>query len=539
MDLQVSAYTAIYAGVSLVALTVAAFVWQRRSAPGGRWLLLLMIASAQWTLSDALDLSSTTLEGHIFWAKWSYVGATSAAVFLLLFALEYTDHAHHVTPTLITGLFIIPFAVTIATAFNELHGLTWTSFTPAPQDPSIIVYGHGPLYWFVTLYLTAVLFTATTMLVRFAIRNKDLYATQSAAIVVASLIPWVAIMVYNLFPYLLPGLDPSVMVVVTGAILAVSMFRYGLLDLAPIARATLVESMSDGVIVLDSSGCIADLNPAGRALLGADVVIGRTFTEVAQDRWPDAAEQIDCDRGEPRFVSESTDGRSAEFLVAPVRDAVGRHGGCVITMADVTQRIATERALYRANKTLAARLVEIERLHADLSEQVIRDPLTGLYNRRYLDETINRELARAERERAPLSIVMLDIDHFKQVNDDSGHVAGDLMLKLLASQLIAQTRPGDIACRYGGDEFLLVLTNTTSQVAMARADEWRSRFSTASVGLTGREPATISLGVAAYPTDGTGSDDLVAAADRAVYVAKAAGRDRVCHASALPLEAAN
>lgn len=527
MRMELSAYTAVYVGATLVALTVALFTWERRRSPGGRWLILMLLATAQWSLSDALDLSSVALQGHVFWAKWSYVGATTAPIFLLLFALEYTGHRRAVTPAFVMALFVIPVGSTIATFFNELHMLTWTGFTPAPQNPSLIVYAHGPLYWFTTAYLSIVLFVATALLVTFAIRNKELYAYQSVAIIVATLIPWVALMIYDFFPELWPGVDPSASIVATAVILAVGLFRFRLLDLAPVAREVLVEKMRDGLLVFDSDGCLVDLNPAARELIAIDRPVGRKVGEIFGDGWPRIAGRLSCSGSAPvEFVDTSPGGRDIRVSVLPLRDALGRRGGCLVTFDDVTDRIATERALLKANEELTGRLAEIKALHADLAEQVIRDPLTGLFNRRYLDETIHRELGRAEREGYPVGIVMIDIDHFKRVNDESGHASGDMTLKLLASQLALLTRPGDIACRYGGDEFVLVLTNTTTRDAFKRAEEWRERFNTASAGLTGVRPATLSLGVASFPVDGSSAAELIAAADRAVYAAKKAGRNR-------------
>jgi diguanylate cyclase (GGDEF)-like protein len=171
---------------------------------------------------------------------------------------------------------------------------------------------------------------------------------------------------------------------------------------------------------------------------------------------------------------------------------------------------------------------KIQLLQAELREQVIRDPLTGLYNRRYLDETLERELARAARENYPISFVMIDIDHFKDVNDRFGHAAGDAVLQELATHLMGQTRSGDIVCRYGGEEFLVVLLNVTTEAAYQIVERWRLSFLEATAGPDHmKAKATISCGISEFPIHGRADKELIARADKAMYHAKAVGRNHV------------
>lgn len=195
---------------------------------------------------------------------------------------------------------------------------------------------------------------------------------------------------------------------------------------------------------------------------------------------------------------------------------------------NVSERKAAESALRESNRQLHARIEEIGRLQSALQELAVRDSLTGLYNRRYLDETLEREVSRARREGIPLSLVMLDIDYFKRVNDTYGHQVGDEALRTLAATLSADIRTEDVACRYGGEEFLILLPNMPLVAALARAEAWRAAVESLAIGhgdfvLT----FTISLGVAAYPEHGKTPDDLTRCADQALYKAKHEGRNRV------------
>jgi diguanylate cyclase (GGDEF)-like protein len=193
---------------------------------------------------------------------------------------------------------------------------------------------------------------------------------------------------------------------------------------------------------------------------------------------------------------------------------------------EIAQRRQAEDSLRDANARLYAYLVEIETLQAKLREQAVRDPLTKLYNRRYLEEALDRDIARALRDGTPLSLVMIDIDRFKDVNDAHGHEAGDVMLRALSKLLQERIRQGDIACRYGGEEFVVVLSGASSAEIVERAEEWREAFNVLRVSFGGHAvSATISLGVASFPDHASMGDDLLRAADKALYQAKAAGRN--------------
>ncbi len=169
------------------------------------------------------------------------------------------------------------------------------------------------------------------------------------------------------------------------------------------------------------------------------------------------------------------------------------------------------------------------KLREALRIQSIRDPLTGLFNRRYMEESLERELRRAARNRRPLAAIMLDLDHFKRFNDTSGHEAGDTLLQALGNLLRRRVREEDIACRYGGEEFTLILPDASLDAARQRAEQLREEAKHLQVQHRGRYlgAVTLSVGVAAFPEDGSTAREILWAADEALYRAKAEGRDRV------------
>jgi diguanylate cyclase (GGDEF)-like protein len=217
-----------------------------------------------------------------------------------------------------------------------------------------------------------------------------------------------------------------------------------------------------------------------------------------------------------------------DLRITPLYDDNHRMNGRLMVFRDITDRKEVEKDLRRAMDRLQTQLIEIGMLQSKLREQAIRDALTNLFNRRYLEETLERELARATRESYPLCVIMMDLDYFKDVNDTYGHEAGDVVLKTLAETVIRKSRHGDFVCRYGGEEFVLVMPNINIEKTRERAEDLHATINALNIqygrfNLT----TTISMGIAWYPAHGTTKEALMRAADMAMYVAKNTGRNRV------------
>jgi len=267
--------------------------------------------------------------------------------------------------------------------------------------------------------------------------------------------------------------------------------------------------MSDGVIVLDARNRLVDINPAAEQVLGApkQSIMGEPVGGVFS-AWPDVVRAFH-DLNETNVEVPIGDSPRSYFdlKISPLYDNGHRYLGRLVVWHDITP---------------------LKKAQAELEERAIRDALTGLYNRRYLNESLERELARSRRERQPIGFVMMDIDHFKEINDDFGHHAGDALLQKLAAQLLSHTRIGDIVCRYGGEEFLAVLPNVTAETASQIAERWRKLFmgSTMPLRHLGAR-ATLSCGISEFPAHGDTSEEVMSNADKALYNAKQAGRNRV------------
>jgi len=193
---------------------------------------------------------------------------------------------------------------------------------------------------------------------------------------------------------------------------------------------------------------------------------------------------------------------------------VGNRQLIISVIMDISERARAERA--------------VKVLQEELRSQSNHDALTGLHNRHFLEASFGRELLLAARGGHPVSIIMGDLDHFKAVNDRYGHLAGDQVLRSFGALLTANARASDIICRYGGEEFLLILPGMTKAGARQRAEHVRQAMAANIVSYRHHQiTVTTSLGIATYPTDGRTEDALIASADSALYAAKAQGRNRV------------
>jgi diguanylate cyclase (GGDEF)-like protein/PAS domain S-box-containing protein len=281
--------------------------------------------------------------------------------------------------------------------------------------------------------------------------------------------------------------------------------------------------------VLDPQGRIVDINPAMENFLEAPPAsfIGKNVSE-ALNIWNESIEHLVTGletRTELRLPNSAS--RYLDLRVTPLFDKDQHLSGRLIIFRDVTDRKEVENDLRHAMDRLQSQLIEIGLLQSKLREQAIRDALTNLFNRRYLDETLERELARAAREGYPLCILMMDIDHFKDVNDTYGHEAGDTVLKELSNMVTKQSRQGDFVCRYGGEEFVLVMPNIGIRIAKERANSLLRSISSLFVPF-GRVNLniTVSMGISWFPEHGETKDDLIRTADKALYAAKNKGRNQ-------------
>jgi diguanylate cyclase (GGDEF)-like protein len=291
---------------------------------------------------------------------------------------------------------------------------------------------------------------------------------------------------------------------------------------------------NDAVYIIESgSVAIIKAEPDGKSVilakLGAPQMLGEMG--VLSDEPRNATAQVlEASRlkiiPEKDFTSWIRRDPEAALQVMRTLAARLREADSVIAKQQVPPQELSDSELREMNKALRRSLEEIQEQRLLLENQAIRDPLTGLYNRRYLDETLGRELARAKRDGFPVSLTMIDLDHFKMVNDNYGHAAGDAVLKELGAMLRANAREEDIPCRYGGEEFVLVLPHMPLDIAKQRAELWRKTFGSKKTCYGGFQiGSTMSIGLATFPDHALTAESLIVNADKALYRAKTSGRN--------------
>jgi diguanylate cyclase (GGDEF)-like protein/PAS domain S-box-containing protein len=286
----------------------------------------------------------------------------------------------------------------------------------------------------------------------------------------------------------------------------------------------LFEAAQDGILLLDAeTGMIMDVNPFLVKLLGytREEFVEKRLWEVGAFKDIEASQEAFKALKKNEYIRyedlplKAKDGRLIQVEFVSNVYLVGSEKVIQCNIRDITDRKQAQDALLKSQ--------------ALLREQSVRDHLTGLFNRRFMEKTLERELLRASRKGLSLGIMMLDVDHFKRFNDTWGHAAGDKILRELGKLLLRQVRGVDIASRYGGDEFVIILPNASREVTLERAKRLCEHTRRLKTHFKGQifEMITFSVGVAASPANGTTCEEILKAADTALYLAKHEGRGPV------------
>ncbi|MFW5742372.1 MAG: diguanylate cyclase [Spirochaetota bacterium] len=485
----------------------------------------LALCVAEWSFFYGLETLSRSAAYRELWSQFAYIGTYGTVAFMLRFCIRWlTPRA---AGSWMSLLWIVPFSMTAAAFTNGLHGLVWPEIRPAETIPFVYEYEHGALFWVGIAYQYLVVLVCVALVTVGVVRRRDIYRQQALLVLFGLLVAVAGNVLYVSGALRAIPLDitPLTLAIATGFLLA-GISRARLLDLLPTARHRVVEVMPDGLLVLDEEARIVDWNPAALQLWGIDrtSIMGVPVADLIPP-WSRIVPSEVPDSLTTTLVTER-DGqtRHVDLEICRIDHPTRHSSGWIALFHDATELRSAQRRLQEANARL-------ERLNAELAREAVHDGLTGLFNRAYLDDSLVRELARADREQRPVGLLILDVDHFKTVNDRHGHGVGDAVLRTVAELVRSQVRAGDIPCRYGGDELVAVMPGATVGEALQVGERIRRSVAQASLAAAdGSVHATVSVGVGVYPDNAATAADLFRVADRALYLAKDRGRDQVCGA---------
>lgn len=557
---------------SAISALVAAMAWRRRTAPGAAGLTLAMASLIAWALPYAVRWLMQDVTWQYFWLDATYLGVVTAPTAFLIFALQVTNHAEWLTRQKKLLLAVEPLLTLLILFTDRYHGLFYAGL----RSTGTILDG-GPWFWINAIYSYVLLLIALVLFVKMFLRTKYIFRNQAGVMVLGMLMPWLsnAIGILKISPF--PQLDLTpFMFTISGAIFAFGLFRLHLLDIVPVARDQLVESMNDGVIVLDDALRIVDLNPAARTLLGLhDHHIGQP-AETTLEFWQHLGIAVD---EQPETQAEiQIKLSSSSYFEVRLSQLHGYHqkaNGYLIILRDITDRKQTQMKLqqseeqYRLLFENATEMIVVvkgtmlkfcnpitsqitgysigeltsspflrfvhpedheyvlsnhmKRLKGELTDpryefrlltkdnqikwaevsgiridwegeqatlnflsditdrkqaemalqyQSTHDILTGLYNRQYFET----ELERLKSGRHfPVSLLMVDVDGLKKINDQFGHHAGDDLLRRAAEVMKTSFRPEDMIARIGGDEFVIIIPDADEETAQKAVNRLRSQ----------------------------------------------------------------
>ncbi|MFC4060087.1 diguanylate cyclase [Planomonospora corallina] len=535
MESAVSAL--FFALAAMVDSVVAVAGWRRRHVtPAVGAVAVISASSATWSAVAVLgylvdDLRLLRPAGAVVLIA---ISVMVAAFFCL--SLAVADRTWRLSRGTALWLAAEPALFLVALATDPWHHLVVTSVGSAdPRGlPGVLSLGFGPVLSAHTVYGFALYSVAAVRLAHGWLRGPRPQRRLYRAILLGQFLSMLAGVPIILSSAGMMGTGPAMGMLPLGycasAVLTYwALVRNSLHELVPVERTRVFDMLGDMVMTVDASGRVLDLNPAAERLIRRiapdlpERLTGIMSTDVL-GRVPVLADGV-----ETGYALTDARGGTVDLdvRVSVLRDRLGEAAGWVFVARDVTAFNDQRRALQHANERLRGQLAVIEALRADLAEQAVRDALTGLHNRRYLMEALRREMRLAIAEDRPLSVALLDVDHFKRINDRYGHGAGDQVLARFAELVGGHVGPGDVLARYGGEEFVVVLPGAAGEQAWERVDAVRREVAAGPVPAGGHTlPVTFSAGVAAL-TGVCKSEELLHAADEALYEAKRAGRNRV------------
>lgn len=495
--------------ITLLAAFVLAKAFGMRYIPKARYFLLLSLAVLFYACGYFLELDAHTLEAAFFSQRIQYVGVSCYAVFFYLFVRDYNNRPIK-GRWKIALLLACPVLVIIFVNLWPASRLYFSNLVFVSQPSPHLEISRGPLFLLHVLYSYALIsLSAVEVLKNYPCGSKEEKHTRTMFLL-ATVLPTVAILIFAIERLPVPMQFGSTSLVLALLILGHFILNRRAVDWLPYANESIVQNLCDGFVLLDSNDCYLKSNKAAKEYFpllktlapGSDIHAAKGFP----------AELLAQADSEPELMMQTTHGSVWLKASATPVQYKGQVVCTCLMLYDVT---------------------ELHRLMYEMEQLANSDALTGLLNRGAFFRMATRDFELARRTGQPVSLLMLDIDHFKRVNDQYGHQTGDEVLRRIATVMGERLRCTDIGGRYGGEEFCILLPSTGIAGAIRFANDIRHEIERLIIETNhGAVSVTVSAGVAQSNFDSHPSlDALISDADEALYAAKQNGRNQVaaCH----------
>jgi diguanylate cyclase (GGDEF)-like protein/PAS domain S-box-containing protein len=503
------ALTLLFPG--LISVTLALYSFNVRRVPGSKVFAFAMLATSLWSLAYCAELSSLSLDGMLLITPFGYLGIATLPIFWLILTLIYTGHRQWITRPYMFSLFIIPFLTLIFVSTNQFHHIFYNSVSLDTSGPFPKLFlSRGVWFWVNSGYSYAAILLSIGLLLKKLFFPQPVYRPQIIALLAGVLVPVTVNILYLAFGIsFYRQIDPTPFAfIISGFAITWGIARYRLFNLVPIARDHIIESMDEGVIVVDLKNNLEDTNLASRRIFGWNKSdIGKSIGLLMQN-WPDIVDLFRSSINNRLEITRSIDANKNyfEINISTLFDNRKQPIGRLAIVRDITERKILEQKLER---------------------MATHDSLTGLPARVLLNDRLSMALARASRKNSKLAVIMIDLDHFKFVNDTFGHRVGDQLLIAVSAKLRNMMRKNDTISRIGGDEFVILLPEINTIDEAAGAAERILLAFQSSLNITGYNiRMSLSLGISIFPENGDNIETLLENADSAMYQAKKRGRNR-------------